>query len=232
MMKITIVNGSPRKNGATGKILQAFGKCLEEKGNVEVCYIELAAYRLQACSGCERCYRTGVCHIDDRAEEINRAIGESEGVIIGSPVYVSNVSGILKNYIDRGHIVVEQALKDKYMFAVTTFEIAGGASVTGMLNTMFRYAGGIPAGKYALKLPHNSNPFDQPKVLRQINRKAGKFYMMINRNKRKSLLDRLINYVALHVVIKPFVVRYPNRYQAVLQQWGKINVNVTKKFWW
>ncbi|MDR0370942.1 MAG: flavodoxin family protein [Prevotellaceae bacterium] len=226
MMKITIINGSPRKNGATGRILKTFGNCLEEKGNVEVHYVELTDYGLQPCVGCERCYRTGVCHIDDRAEDINRTIAASDGVIIGSPTYVSNVSGLLKNYIDRGHIVVEQALKGKYMFAVTTFEIAGGASVTGMLNTMFRYAGGIPAGKYVLKLPHNSNPLEQIKVLRQINRKAGKFHDRINRRKRKCLLDRLINFVALHVVIKPFVVRYPNRYQAVLQRWKEININV------
>jgi multimeric flavodoxin WrbA len=221
-MRITIINGSPRRNGATGKILQTFKQCLEKKGNVEVCYVELADYGLKPCAGCECCYQTGICHINDRAEEINRAIAASEGVIIGSPTYVSNVSGILKNYIDRGHIVVEQSLKDKYMFAVTTFEIAGGANVTGMLNTMFRYAGGIPAGNYALKLPHNTNPLVQAKVLKQINRKAEKFHRMLSRSKRKSPLDRLINFVALHIVIKPSVVRYPTRYQAVLQRWEKM----------
>ncbi|MDR2383160.1 MAG: flavodoxin family protein [Prevotellaceae bacterium] len=224
-MKITIINGSPRKNGATGKILQTFKQCLEKKSNVEIHYVELADYGLKSCAGCERCYQTGICPINDRAEEINRAIAASEGVIIGSPTYVSNVSGILKNYIDRGHIVVEQSLKDKYMFAVTTFEIAGGATVIGMLNTMFRYAGGIPAGKYALKLPHNGNPLEQAKVLKQINRKAEKFHGMLNRSKRKSLLDRLINFVALHIVMKPSVVRYPTRYQAVLQRWEKMNIN-------
>jgi multimeric flavodoxin WrbA/uncharacterized protein (DUF2141 family) len=226
-MKITIINGSPRKNGATGKILKRFGKCLEEKGDVEVCYVELADYGLQPCSGCEGCYRTGVCHIDDRAEEINREVAASDGVILGSPVYVSNVSGVLKNYIDRGHIVVEQALKDKYMFAVTTFEIAGGAGVTGMLNTMFRYAGGIPAGHYALRLPHNSSPFERTEVVKQIDRKAGKFYDMIHRGQRKCLLDRVIHFVALHVVIKPFVVRSPNRYQAVLQRWKAMKILLT-----
>jgi multimeric flavodoxin WrbA len=223
-MKVTIINGSPRKNGATGKILQMFKKCIEEKGAVEVHYVELADYRLKPCAGCERCYQTGVCRIDDRAEEINQAIAASDGVIIGSPTYVSNVSGILKNYIDRGHIVVEQALKDKYMFAVTTFEIAGGANVIRMLNTMFRYAGGIPSGKYALKLPHNANPLEQTKVLKQISRKAEKFHKALCKSKQKSLLDRLINFVALHIVIKPFVVRYPNRYQAVLQRWDKMNI--------
>ncbi|MDR1407478.1 MAG: flavodoxin family protein, partial [Tannerella sp.] len=116
-MKVTIINGSPRKHGATGKILQTFRQYLQGKDNMEVYYIHLADYRLMPCTGCERCYRTGACHLGDRAEEINRMIAESQGIIIGSPTYVSNVSGILKNYIDRGHIVVEQSFTDKYMFA-------------------------------------------------------------------------------------------------------------------
>jgi multimeric flavodoxin WrbA len=223
-MKITIINGSPRRKGATGKILQAFKKRLEEKANVEICYINLSDYELLSCLGCEKCYKTGVCHIKDKAEEINYIIASSQGVIIGSPTYVSNVSGILKNYIDRGHIVVEQAFEGKYMFAITTYEIAGGTNVISMLKTMFRYAGGIPAGKYSLKLNHNSNPFKHARVLKQIHKKADKFYQKINQAKRKSLFNRLVNFIVLHVVIKPSVVRYPERYHAVLQRWKNINV--------
>jgi hypothetical protein len=54
--------------------------------------------------------------------------------------------------------------------------------------------------------------------------KAEKFHKALRKSKQKSLLDRLINFVALHIVIKPFVVRYPNRYQAVLQRWDKMNI--------
>jgi multimeric flavodoxin WrbA len=222
-MKIVIINGSPRRNGATGKILRAFKSRLETKENVEIHYIDLTDYNLQACSGCENCYKTGICHIKDQSEEINRLISEAQGVIIGTPTYVSNVSGILKTYMDRGHIVLEQALKDKYMFAVTTYEIAGGANVINLLNTMFRYSGGIPVGKYMLKLNHNSNPFEKENVLRQIHKKSDLFYEAINQTKRKNLLTRLINFIALQIVIRPDVVRYPQQYQAVLKRWKEIN---------
>jgi len=224
MKTITIINGSPRKNGATGKILQAFKTQLEEHGNVEIHYINLVDYQLQNCLGCENCYKTGTCPVKDKAEEINQAVTQSQGVIIGSPTYVSNVTGLLKNYIDRGHIVVEQALKGKYMFAVATYEIAGGSSVISILNTMFQYAGGIPAGKFVLKLNHNSNPFEHAKVLKKIKRKADKFYRAIHKYKRKSLFDRFINFVVLHLVIKRFVVRHSLRFNAVLQRWREIKV--------
>lgn len=224
-MKITIINGSPRKNGATGKILKAFKTHLAGKTDVEIHYIDLVDYQLQNCSGCENCYKTGTCHIKDRAEEINQAVAQSQGIIIGSPTYVSNVSGLLKTYIDRGHIVVEQSMKGKYTMAVTTYEITGGSSVIGILNKIFRYAGGNPVGSFSLKLHHNSNPFEQVKVLKRIQKKADGFYHVIQKNKKRGLINRFINFLALHVVMKPAVVRYPKRYEAVLKRWREININ-------
>ena len=67
MTAITIINGSPRKNGATGKILQAFGKQLEAKENVKIHYVDLVDYQLKNCVGCEICYKTGVCPLKDKA---------------------------------------------------------------------------------------------------------------------------------------------------------------------
>jgi len=223
-MKIAIINGSPRKNGATSKILKAFKLRLDEKNSVETNYIDLADYSLKNCSGCENCYKTGTCHLKDQAEEINQIVSQSDGVIIGTPTYVSNVSGILKNYIDRAHIVVEQSLKGKYMFAVTSYEIAGGSSVIKMLNNMFCFAGGISSGNYSLKLAHNGNPFEKTKVLKQIHRKADKYYGKILKSGHKGLFSRIINFIALHMVMKPSVLRSPERYQAVLNRWRAIGV--------
>lgn len=120
-MKITIINGSPRRSGATGKTLKAIEARLLTHPEVEVSYIDLSEYPVKSCTGCERCYKLGGCHIDDRAEEINLHIAQSQGVIIGSPTYLSNVSGLLKNWLDRGHIVVEQSLHGKYTMPVVTY---------------------------------------------------------------------------------------------------------------
>ena len=224
MAIITIINGSPRKNGATGKILQAFRKQLEAKDNVKIHYIDLVDYQLKNCVGCELCYQKGGCPLKDKAEEINQLVAQSQGVMIGTPNYAVNVSAVLKNYIDRGHIVFEQALREKYMFTVVTYENYGGSIVVKMLNNMFRHAGGAISGKFLLKLNHNSNPFEQDKVLKEINRKADKFYRTIAKRKRKNLYDRLMNIIALHIGIKPFVLRNSFRFKAVLQRWQEINV--------
>ena len=67
MKTITIINGSPRKNGATGKILQAFSARLKESRDVKIHYIDLIDYQVQNCLGCETCYKTGVCAIREQA---------------------------------------------------------------------------------------------------------------------------------------------------------------------
>jgi multimeric flavodoxin WrbA len=55
-MKITIINGSPRKNGATGIILKEMKNILEKKGDVEVSYFEISKNPPKQCTGCMNCY--------------------------------------------------------------------------------------------------------------------------------------------------------------------------------
>ena len=45
--------------------------------------------------------------------------------MIGSPTYVSNVSGLLKTFIDRGHFVIEQLLRSKYAVGIANGENYG-----------------------------------------------------------------------------------------------------------
>jgi multimeric flavodoxin WrbA len=218
-MKITILNGSPRKNGATGKILKAMRGRLIELGCEEVEYIEVTDCEIHACFGCERCYQGNGCPIKDDAKKINRHIAASQGIIIGSPTYVSNVSGILKTYIDRGHIVLEQAYRGKYMMPVVTYEVSGGRSVIKVLNNMFRYAGGIVTGAFLLKLDYNSEPFDNPKTFLSVEKAADTFYRAILNGKRKGPLDKLIHHIATRYVIGPSVLRSPKRYAAVTENY-------------
>jgi len=103
-MVITVVNGSPRSNGATATILKEAQRYLAEKDGVQVQYVDLSKLEMRFCKGCLACYRTGKCAIaDDEVEAIANKVKASDGIIIGSPTYGSNVSGLLKNFLDRAH---------------------------------------------------------------------------------------------------------------------------------
>lgn len=223
-MKIVIINGSPRKNGATAKILKEIQVKLETKKGVSVSYYNLEEYSFLECSGCLTCYSKGVCHLKDDIESINQCVADSDALIIGSPVYVSNVPSTLKKYIDRGHFVLEQSLHGKYTFAVTTYEIGGSSDVIGVLNKLYRISGGISLGNLQVKLPFNSNPFEIPGLEARLNKAADKIYNGIKYKKGKSLFDRLFNKIAIHKVIKPQVIIKPKQYKAVIKRWQDLKI--------
>lgn len=223
-MKIVVINGSPRKNGATAKILKRMQEKLESKTDVFITYYNLEEYSLLDCSGCLSCYSKGVCHLKDDLESINREVADSDALIIGSPVYVSNVPGILKRYIDRGHFVLEQSLYDKYTFAVTTYEIGGSNDVINILNKLFRISGGISLGNLQVKLPFNSNPFELSGLDVRIDRIAENIYIAIANDKRKKWFDKLFNRIAIRKVIKPYVINKPKQYKAVIKRWQDLKI--------
>lgn len=224
VMKITIINGSPRKNGATAKLLKRMASYLEQKPDIDVIYIDLVDYSLQYCTGCMSCYRSGLCHLKDEVEEINKSVSESKGLIIGSPTYSSSMPGLLKTYIDRGHFVLEQSLNGKYAFALNTYEIAGGTSVISALKTLYRYSGAVLCGSYACKLPFNSSPFENSPVETTLLKKTEKFYKALRESGSKSVIDRVISYIALYLIIKPQVLKRPAQYKAVIERWRELGI--------
>ncbi len=223
-MKIVVINGSPRKNGATAKILKKIQQKLECKPDVSISYYYLEEYSLQNCTGCLSCYARGVCHLKDDLESINREVAKSDALIIGSPVYVSNVPGTLKKYIDRGHFVLEQSLNGKYTYSITTYEIGGSGDVINILNKLFRISGGISLGNMQVKLPFNSNPFDLSGLEDRIEKNADKIYKAIVSRKGKKWFDKLFNKIAIHKVIKPYVITKPQQYKAVIERWQDLKI--------
>ncbi|MCL2696881.1 MAG: flavodoxin family protein [Oscillospiraceae bacterium] len=216
-MKIIIINASPRKNGATAKILSEFADNLSAKGDTEIKYINLSDYKLDFCAGCCACYKTGACHIDDDAELISALIDGADGVIIGTPTYASNVSGQLKVLIDRGHFVIEQLLKNKHTVGIVTYENAEGGAALKVLKKLCVFSGARTFGKLAVKLPFNTEPL----VSGKIKRKSDKIYKAVAGNKSASLTNSIIHFFVFNFGIKPFVLRKGDRYGGVRAHWER-----------
>jgi multimeric flavodoxin WrbA len=97
--KIIAINSSNRKGNTYG-ILESLQNILNRKG-IEVEIINLGSYNITSCLGCELCLRKDKCPIEDDVYYIMDKLIESDGVIISSPVYMGNVTGILKTFLDR-----------------------------------------------------------------------------------------------------------------------------------
>lgn len=216
-MDIIIINGSPRKNGATAKILHKLEENLLLHKDVAVEFVDISALNFTPCSGCCSCYKNGQCYLDDDAEKLSVRIGKADGLIIGSPTYASNISGQLKQFIDRGHFVIEQLLHDKYAISVATGENYGSKDTSKVLNKLLQYSGAVLSGKIVLNLPFNGSP-QSVSIKKQISRLSEKFYADI-KTKRKPFLQSAIHKIIFSVGIKPFVKSKGATYQGVITKW-------------
>jgi len=102
-MKITVFNGSPRaEEGNTDVMVQAFLEGARTAG-AETEVIFLAHKKIHPCTGCYTCWlRTpGQCAIRDDMTELLPKVRDCDLVVFATSVYVDNVTGIMKNFMDR-----------------------------------------------------------------------------------------------------------------------------------
>ena len=105
-MKTIILNGSPRKNWNTALMLKEAQKGAESVG-AETEYINLFDLTYTGCRSCMACKRKGAerCHCfwkDDLSPVIDR-IFDADALIIGSPIYLGDITSQVHGLIERLH---------------------------------------------------------------------------------------------------------------------------------
>uniref|UniRef100_A0A831ZVU9 Flavodoxin family protein n=1 Tax=Desulfacinum infernum TaxID=35837 RepID=A0A831ZVU9_9BACT len=99
-MRIVGIYGSPRPNGNTDKMLDAFLEGARKAGAwVDALYVRKLS--LQGCIGCGGCDETGQCVVQDDMQQVYPLLEEADGIVLASPVYFYNVTGQVKLLIDR-----------------------------------------------------------------------------------------------------------------------------------
>lgn len=112
--KIVVITGSPRKDGNSFAMTDAFIRAAEEKGH-SVTRFDAAQKNMGGCHACETCYKTGkACSFDDDFNEIAPALLEADVVVFSMPVYWYSIPAQIKAVIDK-----------MYSFCVAGKDIAG-----------------------------------------------------------------------------------------------------------
>jgi len=99
-MKVLAIVGTPRRNGLVSSLCQRILDGAEENGH-QVEMVNLYDYDIGYCRGCWGGAKLGRCILKDDHEKVLEKLREAEVVILGSPIYWSDVSGIMKNFFDR-----------------------------------------------------------------------------------------------------------------------------------
>jgi len=106
-MKVVAFNGSPRKDGNTTILINHVFRELEKEG-VETELVQLSGKKIHGCIACYKCFenKDQRCAVkDDIANECIEKMIKAEGIILGSPVYFTDVTAEMKALIDRAGFV-------------------------------------------------------------------------------------------------------------------------------
>lgn len=99
--KIVVITGSPRQNGNSFAMTEAFIKKAESNGHT-VTRFDAAMKNVGGCHACETCFKTTkACSFDDDFNTIAPAILEADTVIFTMPVYWYSLPAQVKGVIDK-----------------------------------------------------------------------------------------------------------------------------------
>ena len=141
-MKVVAFNGSPRKDGNTSQSIRVVLNEMEEQG-IDTELIQLGGKLIHGCTACYSCLKNKnrECVIkDDDLNNYLRIMFEADGIIIGSPVYFSNITSETKAFIDRAGLVAranDYLLARKVGAAVVAVRRAGATFAFSAINFFF-----------------------------------------------------------------------------------------------
>ena len=143
-LKVLILNGSPRPDSNTGAVLSVVEKIFHENGILTETLC--VPSDTEGCRGCGACSATGRCVIEDGVNRAAALFEECDGLLIGSPVYFSGISGSVKGFLDR---LCHASLRDrraKVGGGIVCVRRGGGTAALDALNHYLLYAGMCLAG--------------------------------------------------------------------------------------
>jgi multimeric flavodoxin WrbA len=164
LVKVLAVVGSPRKEN-TYRLIEAAVTAIAAK-NVETELVHLADLDIKQCAGCSSfCEEKGECKIQDGMQELYPKLKEADGIIIGTPTYYWNVTGLVKAFVDRTlPLYHAESLKGKMGAAIAVSEENGQELALSAISSFFqlqnmKQGGGIalvrgdkPVGKAELRM--------------------------------------------------------------------------------
>lgn len=145
-MKILALQSSYRKNGNTTRIVRLvedrLGQLSARDGfPLEFEYVALPEADIGLCRGCRVCFDQGEdkCPLKDGLPGLYEKLQNAAGVIVATPVYVEDVTAVMKNFIDRMAFCCHRpSFAGKTAVVITT---SGSGSTNHALRTV-KYAFG------------------------------------------------------------------------------------------
>lgn len=139
-MKVLGINSSARKDGNTAILINKIFEVLN-KESIETELVQLAGQIIEPCKACWACSDQGNCvHQKDCFQEIFEKMKETDGILLGSPVYSANVSANMQALLERAAVVCDMnpgLFTHKVGAAVTAVRRGGALQAIDTMNHFF-----------------------------------------------------------------------------------------------
>jgi multimeric flavodoxin WrbA len=99
-MKVIGIVGSPRSGGNTEQLIQQILAGAAEHG-AETKMYSVATMKIGGCLGCYACKKDGKCVQQDDMQLLYPEIASADVLVLGSPVYMGQMTAQLKAFCDR-----------------------------------------------------------------------------------------------------------------------------------
>ena len=162
-MKILMINGSPHEKGTTMRALKEVEAVLNATG-IETEIITVGNKKIEGCTGCRACKKTGKCIYNDIVTETLEKMEYADGIVIGSPVYYASINGTLKCFLDR-FFYSGDCFSHKVGAAVVCARRAGTTAALDIINKYFSISNMVVATSNYWNMVHGANADDAEKDL-------------------------------------------------------------------
>jgi multimeric flavodoxin WrbA len=142
-MKVAAINGSARKDGNTAILMNVV---LEElRGEkIDATMLQMAGEKISGCIACYQCMKNkdGKCAVKtDRANDFIQKMAEADGILLGSPTYIADITANMKALVERATIVCRanggDMFKRKLGAGIVAARRAGALQAFNVLNDFF-----------------------------------------------------------------------------------------------
>lgn len=189
-MKVLAIMGSPRKKGNTYKFTRKVEEGIKQFGDVEFEYVFLKDLNLKTCLGCQVCFDKGeeLCPLKDDRAMLEEKMHNADGVIFTSPNYVFNVSGLMKNFIDRFGYVCHRPRFFKNAIILTSSGVGGSGLMMRSFSFALKSWGFKVVSSFDVIMngdPNSKLSTPVEKVNQKVNKTAKKFYNALKADRPK-----------------------------------------------
>ena len=156
-MKITIFNGSPRKQN-TAAMVDAFAQGAKEAGH-EIEILHVGKMKIAGCLGCEYCHTKGEgkCIQKDDMDKVMPAYLESDMIVYASPVYYFSMTAQLAAAMQRVYCIGKPAKAKKAALLLSSGSPVTGKGAVESYKAAMGYMGIEDCGVCALSGDENQN---------------------------------------------------------------------------